>query len=266
MTEIAYTRNYVTQEHLGRAYRRLGHTSTAPMWSATLLIRPGLTMAWACRLLEDEELREDSPARHGWHVIAEAGELDWPPLRDEAEIWPALLAKHPVPSGPQAERQAEMYGESIEEMHRSQLRRHYLGDAHIGKIKRNPIDINFDPIVRDWDASARELAAFIDAHRPPKLTADQRVMEQGVRLVELEAAVENTKIGLARLMRNARRDQGDEPRRGYKAKLQRWSGRSRPTVDAWLADGGCCEGAVLDDDGTPLGHTHTDTDMEEQAR
>ncbi|WP_329317288.1 hypothetical protein OG723_44625 (plasmid) [Streptomyces sp. NBC_01278] len=106
---------------------------------------------------------------------------------------------------------------------------------------------------------ARELVTFIDSHRPPKLTAEQRVMSQGVRLSQLEAELENTKASLARLMRNAARDQGERPRRGFKSDLSRWAGVSRPTVDAWLNDGECCEGAVPDEDDTVhQGHTHTD--------
>ncbi|MCG8971846.1 hypothetical protein [Streptomyces sp. CL12-4] len=252
MPLIEYTANYVTQAELRRAYERLGHTSTVPAWSATLLIRPSLTMAWACPVLASPEEREESPARYDWHVIAEAGELDWPPLKPEDEIWPALLEKEPVPTGDLAERQAAMWGKTVEEFHRDALRRHYLGDAHIGGMKRNKIDINFDPIVRDWDATARELAAFVDAHRPPKLTAEQRVMVQGVRLAQLEAQVESTKDSLGRLMRNAARDQGEKLRRGFKADMAAWSGKSRPTVDAWLSDGGCCEGSVPDEDGAPV--------------
>ncbi|MFK0294790.1 hypothetical protein ACIQU6_30560 [Streptomyces sp. NPDC090442] len=267
MTEIAYTRNYVTQDQLRRAYRRLGHTSTAPTWSATLLIDTGLTMTWAVRVLAPAEVREEYPARFEWHVIADAGELDWPPLRPEEEIWPALLEKHPVPTGDQAQRQAKMFGRTVEELHREQLRQRYLSDAHIGRSKRNPTDVNFDPLVRDWDATARELAAFLDTHRPPKLTADQRVMAQGVHLAELEMAVNTTRASLGRLMRNAARESAQQrdgkPRHGFKSEMSRWGGVTRPTVDAWLNDGGCCEGAVVDEDGTPLpGHTHT-IDLEE---
>ncbi|MER5973309.1 hypothetical protein ABT112_26885 [Streptomyces sp. NPDC002055] len=263
MTEIAFTKNFVTQQHLGAAYRRLGHTSTAPAWSATLLISSGLGLSWACPVLAEQETTETS-ALSGWHVIAEAGELDWPPLRPEEEIWPALLELHPVPTGEAAEQQARFLGAgTVEEWHREKLRRHYLSDAHIGSAKRNPSDVNFDPVVRDWETSARELADFIDSHRPPKLTTEQRVMAQGVRLAQLEAEVEATKESLSRLMRNARRDQGERPRRGFKADLARWSGASRPTVDTWLSGGGCCE-AVPDEDGTThQGHTH---DMEEQTR
>ncbi|MDI3101992.1 hypothetical protein QJ054_33700 [Streptomyces sp. AN-3] len=254
MTAIAYTANYVTQLQLRRAYERLGHTSTAPEWSATLLIRDTLTMAWACPVLAPPAELEEYPARHYWHVIAEAGELDWPPLKPESEIWPALLNKEPVPSGEQAERAAAMWGKTVEEAHRDALRRHYLSDAHIGGMKRNKTDVNFDPLVRDWDVTARELAAFIDTHRPPKLTTEQRVMVQGVRLAQLEAQVESTKDSLGRLMRNAARDQGEKLRRGFKTDMSAWSGKSRPTVDAWLADGGCCEGAVPEEDGAALDH------------
>ncbi|MET9776096.1 hypothetical protein ABZ023_17880 [Streptomyces sp. NPDC006367] len=252
MTEIEYTANYVTQVELRRAYDRLGHTSTAPAWSAVLLIRPTLTMAWACPVLASPEEREERPSLSDWHVIAEAGELDWPPLKPEEEIWPALLAKHPVPTGEEAERSAAMWGQSVEEMHRDHLRRHYLSDAHIGGMKRNKTDVNFDPVVRDWDVTARELAEFIDTHRPPRLTTEQRVMAQGVRLARLEAQVEIAKVSLARLMRNAARDQGEKLRHGFKADMVAWSGKSRPTVDAWLADSGCCEGAVPDEDGVSL--------------
>jgi hypothetical protein len=265
MMTVEFTRNYVTQENLARAYRRLGHTSTAPAWSATLLIDIGLTMSWACPVLHPPETREQYPAGHTWHVIAGAGELDWPPLRPESEIWPALLDTYPVPTGELAERQARLLGKSVDQMHRDHLRTQFLGDAHIMGSKRNPTDVNFDPVVRDWDATARELADFIDSHRPPKLTAEQRVMAQGVRLAELEAAVEATKASLGRLLRNAARDQGERLRHGFKSDMTRWSGRSRPTVDAWLTDAGCCEGAVPDEDGTTHpGNTHT-ADVEEQV-
>uniref|UniRef100_UPI000519D3B2 hypothetical protein n=1 Tax=Streptomyces capuensis TaxID=1464056 RepID=UPI000519D3B2 len=177
----------------------------------------------------------------------------------EQEIWPALLAKHPLPTGELADRQAQMFGQSIEEMHRDNLRRQYLGNAHIGRMKRNPTDVCFDPIVRDWDATARELADFVDAHRPPKLTAEQRVMTQGVRLAELEAQIATTKVSLGRLMRNAARDQGEQPRRGFKSDLAQWAGVSRPTADAWLSDGGCCEQDVPNEDGgTYPKHNHAD--------
>jgi hypothetical protein len=258
VTRIEYTRNYVTQVELSRAYQRLGHTSTAPAWSAVLLIDIGLTMSWACPVLHPPEVREQYPAGHEWHVIAEAGELDWPPLRPEEEIWSALLKRQPVPTGDLAQRQARFLGKTVEEMHRDHLRQHFLSDSHIGGMKRNPTDVNFDPLVRDWDVTARELADFIDSHRPPKLTAEQRVMAQGVRLAELEAAVASTKASLGHLMRNAARDQGERPRRGFKSDMSRWGGVSRPTVDAWLSDGGCCEGAVPDEDGTTHpSHTHT---------
>jgi hypothetical protein len=257
MTAIAYTANYETQVKLRRAYARLGHTSTTPAWSATLLIRDSLTMAWACPVLAAPELREENPASYDWHVIAEAGELDWPPLRPEEEIWPTLLAKEPVPTGEQAERDAAFLGKTVEEMHRDALRRHYLSDAHLMGLKCNKADVNFDPIVRDWGATARELAAFIDANRPPKLTDEQRVMVQGVRLAQLEAEVTSTKASLSRLMRNSARAQEGKLRRGFKSDMARWSGASRPTVDAWLADGGCCEGAVPEEDGTlRSGHSH----------
>ncbi|MEU5181189.1 hypothetical protein AB0G49_14165 [Streptomyces longwoodensis] len=246
MTQIAWTANYVTQRELGLAYARLGHTSTAPAWAATLLIRPSLTMAWACRVLLPD-LAEEQPVEHGWHIIAEAGELDWPPLRPEADIWPALLEREPVPTGEHAERQAALLGKTVEEMHLAALRRHYLSDSHIGGMKRHKGDVNFDPIVRDWDVTARELAEFIDTHRPPKLTAEQRVMVQGVRLAELEAEAEQAKISLGRLMRNAAREHGGTLPRGFKANMTVYSGKSRPTVDAWLADTGCCEGAVPDE-------------------
>ncbi|MCC2280869.1 hypothetical protein LKL35_36715 [Streptomyces sp. ET3-23] len=266
MTRVEYTARYVTQEQLARAYRRLGHASATPAWSATLLIDTGLTMSWACPVLHPPEVREEYPAGHDWHVIAEAGELDWPPLRPEEEIWPALLERQPVPTRERAEAQARFLGKSVEEMHRENLRRRFLGDAHIGTIKRNPSDFSLDPLVRDWDATARELAEFLDTHRPPKLTTEQRVMEQGVRLAELEAEVLATKASLGRLMRNAARDQGERLRKGFKADMHRWGGVSRPTVDAWLSDGGCCEGTVPDEDGTTgPSHSHT-TDTQEQAR
>ncbi|MBF6333585.1 hypothetical protein [Nocardia transvalensis] len=268
MTEVVFTANYVTQVELAKAYRRLGHTCPTPAWSATLLISKGLSMAWGCPVLPPEELRdEEYPARHDWYVIADAGELDWPPLKPEEQIWPALLEKHPVPTGKQAEFAARAMGKaSVEEAHREQLRHHYLGNAYIGGAKRNPTDVNFDPIVRDWDATARALADFLDAHRPPKLTSEQRVMAQGVRLAQLEAAVAATKMSLGHLMRNAAREtrvSGDKLRRGFKSDMSRWGGVSRPTVDAWLAAGGCCEGAVPGSDTTESRHT---PDVEEQIR
>ncbi|MFB7896054.1 hypothetical protein ACFC1B_06965 [Streptomyces xiamenensis] len=256
MTRVEYTRNYVTQRELARAYERLGHRPTTEAWTATLLIDDVLTMRWVCPVLHPQELSEEYPAGHTWHLIAEAGELDWPPLRPEEEIWPALLERNPPPTGEQAERNARMLGRSVEEMHREQLRQHYLGSAHIVGAKRNQTDVNFDPLVRDWDVTARELAAFLDTHRPPKLTAQQRVMVQGVHLAELEAVVASTKASLARLMRNAAREQGHPLPRGFKRDMAEWGGRSRPTVDAWLAEGGGCEGAVPDEDGTPMAPRH----------
>jgi hypothetical protein len=259
MTALAFTRNYITQQHLDRAYRDLGHTSKTREWEATLLIDDVLDMWWACPGLRTAEERVERPAAHGWHIIAKAGELDWPPLRPEEEIWPALLAKEPVPTGERAEREARFLGRSIEEAHMDRLRTHYLSSAHIGGIKRNPTDVNFDPVVRDWKASARELAGFIDGHRPPKLTTEQRVMVQGVRLAEYEDAVERTKLSMGRLMRNAARDaRGADGRlrHGFKADMTRWSGKSRPTVDDWLSDGGCCEGTVPTDTETPEEQTH----------
>ncbi|MFD8340581.1 hypothetical protein ACFV42_49600 [Streptomyces solisilvae] len=261
MTHIAFNGGYVTQEQLSCAWRRLGHRSApVPQWSATLLINKGLEMFWACRVLEPPEVREEYPARYEWHVIARAGELDWPPLKPESEIWPALLEQQPVPTGDLAERQARMLGKTVVQMHRDTLRQHFLSDAHIGGLKRNPTDVNFSPIVRDWDATARDLAAFIDANRPPKLTAEQRVMEQGVRLAELEAAVETTKASLAHLMRNAAREQGDNPRYRFKADLVRWSGKTAPTVKGWLSGGSYCEGSFSDEDGIRYGtgHGHLD--------
>ncbi|RZF02889.1 hypothetical protein [Streptomyces albidoflavus] len=236
MTEIAYTATYVTQVELGRAYQQLGHSSSTRPWSATLLIGHELTMSWACRVLDRNASEEDGTTRHTWHVIAEAGELDWPPLRPEPEIWPALLEREPVPTGERAEREAQLLGTSVEAMHRDRLRQHYLGPAHLSGLKRNATDVNFSPLVRDWAATARELASFIDSHRPPRLTVEQRVMEQGVRLAQLEAAAENAKASLARLLRNANHAQGEQPRHGFKSDLMRWAGKSRPTVDAWLAE------------------------------
>ncbi|MFF4771099.1 hypothetical protein ACFY1V_31780 [Streptomyces sp. NPDC001255] len=276
MTQIVYTRYHATLTHLGRAYARLGHASPPEdRWSAALLIRPNLTMAWGCKLLaltaEEGEEYEDRDDVVGieWHVVAEAGELDYPPLRPDEEVWPALLEKHPVPTGERAERDAAWWGKGdIEELHRDRLRRHYLEDAYTAdSIKRSLGDVNFDPLVRDWDVTARELADFLDTHRPPKLTTQQRVMAQGAHLAELEAEARATKQSLGRLMRNAAREQGDKPRRGFKADLSRWGGVSRPTVDAWLADGGDCEPAVHDEDGTRLPqHTHTTPTTREQDR
>lgn len=252
MTRVEYTHQYVTQVELAKAFQRLGPpVAPVPDWSAILLIGISLTMSWACPVLEPPEVREEYPAAHGWHVIAEAGELDWPPLRPEEEIWPALLAREPIPTGVDAEQQARLLGVSIEQMHRDNLRRHYLGDAHIGGMKRNPSDINFDALVRDWDATARELAAFLRSHHPPKLTAEQRVMAQGVRLAQLEAEVTNTKNSLAHLMRNAERQQGEHTRRGFRSDLARWGGVSRPTVGSWLSDGGG-EGSAPSSAGTAM--------------
>ncbi|MEW2068428.1 hypothetical protein [Streptomyces sp. NPDC007346] len=253
--EIEYSRRHETQVQLARAYQRLGHTPKVYARSAILLIDPDLTLLWACRVLKPAEVREEDPAAYGWHVIAEAGELDWPPLRPEDEIWPALLARHPIPTGDTAEHQARMLGKGIEEMHRDALRYRYLGTAHIGRIKRNSTDINFSPLVRDWDATARELAEFIDTHRPPRLTTEQRVMAQGVHLAQLEAAVTATKAGLSSLVSNASREQGAKPRWGFKADMHRWSGVSRPTVDAWLT------GGDHSDDPTPT-HPEPTTDQE----
>ena len=266
MTENAYTRNYVTQEHLRRAYDRLGHTSRAPEWSATLLIEPGLDLWWACPVLEQTTEFDGEPSvRSTWHTIAKAGELDWPPLKPEDEVWPALLAKEPVPTGERAERAARMMGfASVEEWHRDALRNHYFGDAHIGGMKRNPTDVNFDPLVRDWDHTARELAAFIDANRPPKLTSEQRVMVQGVRKAQLEAQLASVKVSLGRLMRNAARDQGERLRHGFKSDMARWGDVTRPTVDAWLSDGDCCEPVVPGVD--PYAHTDDMDDLGEPVR
>lgn len=251
MTDIAYTANYVTQAQLGRAYARLGHQSKTPEWSATLLIRDTLTMAWACRVLLPPEFREEKPAASEWHVIAEAGELDWPPLRPEEEIWPALLAKDPVPTGERAEREAAMLGKTVEERHLDDLRRHFLSPAHTGGFKRNQTDVNFNPIVRDWDATARELATFLDTHRPPKLTAEQRVMVTGVHLAELKTAVAHTQISLGHLMRNSAVGQGSKLRRGFKGDMALWGGVSRPTVDAWMDDRRCYELPGSDTEGGP---------------
>ncbi|MDX3025651.1 hypothetical protein [Streptomyces acidiscabies] len=272
MTVIAYTARYITQEQLERAYRRLGHVSSAPAWSTSLLIDENLRMSWACRVLHprDPVLEEEYGRRggHAWHVIAGAGELDWPPLRPEAEIWPVLLEREPVPSGPLAERRAVMLGKSsVEEMHRDQLRAHYLGNAHTRGGKRNPTDINFDPVVRDWTVTARALAAFVDAHRPPLLTAEQRVMEQGVRVAELEAELASATQGLHRLMRNAAREQDGVLRRGFKQDMSRWGGVSRPTVNSILSAAGGCEGAVPDEDGGihPWPHSHSAADVPEHT-
>ncbi|MFF0747355.1 hypothetical protein ACFYVL_43950 [Streptomyces sp. NPDC004111] len=262
MTQIAHTRSYITQTQLARAYHQLGHRHAPEnQWDATLLIDENLVLWWACPALETLLPGEDGPPRQRWHVIERAGELDWPPLRPEAEIWPALLERDPIPTSDQAERQAAMYGQSVEERHRESLRRHYLGSAHLGTTKRNPTDVNFDPIVRDWSVTARELADFIDTHRPPKLSTEQRVMAQGARLVELEREIARTKDSLGHLMRNAAREQGDPLPRGYRAQLARWSGVTKPTVTAWLSDTGCCEDAVPDETSTP--HTHTPEDQEQ---
>ncbi|MEV5204385.1 hypothetical protein [Streptomyces sp. NPDC053720] len=235
MTEIAYPAQYVTQDQLGRAYHRLGHTSPTNRWSATLLIDEDLRMYWACPVVAAPATDED-PARYDWQVIADAGELDWPPLRDEEEIWPALLAKHPVPTGHQAEAQARLTGKTVEEWHRESLRRTYLCDAHIGTTKRNPTDINFSPLVRDWDATARELAAFLDTHPAPKLTTTQRIKAQGVHRARLLDELSSTNMSLARLMRNVVKNPSNLEEKPRKLDLARWAGVTRPTVDSWLND------------------------------
>uniref|UniRef100_UPI003F4991B1 hypothetical protein n=1 Tax=Amycolatopsis sp. CA-096443 TaxID=3239919 RepID=UPI003F4991B1 len=245
MTVVEYTcGHYVTQEQLRRAYQRLGRPERpAPAWSAVLLIGLELRMQWACPVLETPKARS-----HSWNVIAEAGELDYPPLRPEPEIWPALLERHPQPTGDTAEKQARFLGMTVEQWHRDALRRRFLtpADAQVRGVKLNPGDINFDPLVRDWDATARQLAAFLDEHRPPRLTAEQRVMAQGVRLAQIENQRADARTSLARLMRNAEREQPDpRPRKGFKTDLARWGGVSRPTVNAWLA------GADPDDPGMP---------------
>lgn len=253
MTMIAYTARYRSQVELERAYRALGHTSETPAWSATLLIDYGLTMEWAAPML-----LEPSPLDHGrrpvgWHRIAHAGELPYPPLRPEEEMWAGLLEKHPVPEDERSRVHAAAWEQSVEEWHRDQLRSRYnIGEAHIGGSKRNPTDVGFDPIIRDWAVTARALAGFVDAHKPPKLTAEQRVMAQGVKLMRLEEEAEKTRDSLARLMRNAARDAIDPEAgkypHGFKSRLSRWSGQSRPTVDAWLAAASHCELPVPDND------------------
>ncbi|WP_158933567.1 hypothetical protein [Streptomyces sp. NRRL S-1868] len=266
MTTIRYTGNYETQDQLRRAYERLGHTPPpAPAWSATLVIDHNLCMSWACPKLLAEEFRlEDRPAGYEWHVIAQAGELDWPPLRPEEEIWPALLEQHPVPTGERTEEQSRMYGGgNVEDWHYKRLRDIYFGDAHIRGRKRNASDVNFSPLVRDWDATARELADFLNTHRPPKLTTEQRVMAQGVHLAELQVQVEHTKTSLGRLMRNAARAQRQPDGRlphGFQSNMSRWGGMARTTVVAWLADGGHCEGAVPDE---PEDDTDTGQNVEQ---
>jgi len=258
MTTVEYTHQYVTQVELAKAFRRLNPpVPPAPTWSAVLLIDIGLTMSWACPVLEPPEVQQEYPAAHGWHIIAGAGELDWPPLRPEEEIWPALLAKDPIPTGKHAEDQAGFLGVTVEKMHLDNLRRHYLSDAHLAGAKRNPRDINFAPLVRDWDVTARELADFLDSHRPPQLTAEQRVMAQGVRLAQLQTQVNNTKASLGHLMRNAARRHGEPLPRGFRSDLARWGGVSRPTVDSWLADDGGREAAVPTEDGTAADDAHT---------
>ncbi|MFD3908831.1 hypothetical protein ACFXOL_21035 [Streptomyces californicus] len=249
--EIAFTEQYRTQQELDIAYRRLNHQAKpAPTWGATLLIHLDLSLSWGCHLIDPLTPADERP-RIGWHIIAGAGELAYPPLRPEEDIWPALLAQHPVPTTDAAAREAEFRGCTVEEMHREKLRYLYLGSATIGTgsgLKRNPTDVNFDPIVRDWDVTARELAEFLDTHKPPKLTAEQRVMAQGAELVRLEEAVRDTRTSLAHLMRNARRAQGPKPRHGFKADLARWTARSRPTVDAWLADSDAGDSGTPDED------------------
>ena len=98
MTSVVYTKNYITQEQLRRAYAQLDHTPPPDnRWEATLLITPTLEMDWACRCLIEwgEEDHEGRPvADPGWHVISRAGELDWPPLRPHEEMWDAMLRRY----------------------------------------------------------------------------------------------------------------------------------------------------------------------------
>lgn len=248
MTYIEWKNGYRTIKELKRAYERLHHRVNTNDNSARLLVDQNLNLWWCCRTLSPVTAHGD------WHIIAKAGELDWPPLRPEEEIWPALLDRHPVPDDEQSQRVARMFGKTVEQLHREQLRSHYLSPSHIGDMKRNPTDVNFDPIVRDWQLTAREFAEFLDTHRPPKLTAEQRVMEAGYRRSQLMAALASTEQGLARLMRNAAREATDPDtgklRRGLKSDLARWTNLSRPTIDEWLADTDWGEPTVPDDDRT----------------
>ncbi|MFJ5099263.1 hypothetical protein [Streptomyces sp. NPDC088557] len=234
MTIVAYSHSHEALVQLGRAYRALDHHTPDSPWDATLLVTPELHLLWACPVLGAPA--EDEQPQAEWHVIAEAGELDYPPARPEEEAWAALLAEFPVPAGENAERQARLLGRTPEEAHREDLRRRYLGESHIGGLKRNVGDVQFSPLVRDWAVTARELAVFLDAHRPPRLTAEQRVMAQGVRRARLVAELEAATASLGHLMRNAAQSQNGTLRRGFKADLTRWSAVSRPTVDQWLTD------------------------------
>src|SRR5690606_7430256 len=104
MTRIAYKSSYRSLVELRRAYERLGLSQTTDAREATLLIDEGLSLRWACRTL-------DSSYEYGeWHIIADAGELDYPPLRPEEEIWAALLERHPVPDDEHTRHTAQLLG------------------------------------------------------------------------------------------------------------------------------------------------------------
>lgn len=252
MTVVHFTANYVTQQELRAAYTALGHSTafSAHEYDATLLIDANLTLRWACPKVTGPPLMDMPDV--GWHVIAEAGALDWPPLRPEDECWRNLLAKYPVPTGERAQEQARMYGTSVEQLHFDQLRHHYLSPAHRNGMAVNKTDVNFSPLVRDWSVTARALADFLDTHRPPRLTAEQRVIYQGAHLVELENQIERTKERLARLVRNAAHEQrtgNGRLRHGFKSDVAGWTRRSRVTIDNWLSQGGPSEHAIHDENG-----------------
>lgn len=241
MTRIAYKSNYRSLVELRRAYERLGLSQTTDAREATLLIDEGLNLRWACRTL-------DGSYEYGeWHIIAHAGELDYPPLRPEEEIWAALLERHPVPDDEHTRHTAQLLGKTVEELHREELQAHYLSPTHDRGLKTNWRLVCWDPIVRDWDVAAQQLADFVRTHKPPRLTPEQRVMEAGWRRVQLLRQLDAAEESLGRLMRNAARAATDSTgriRRGLKSDLARWTGLSRPTVDEWLASGGCCDDPV----------------------
>ena len=237
MTSVVYTKNYITQEQLRRAYAQLDHTPPPDnRWEATLRITPTLEMDWACRCLIEwgEEDHEGRPvADPGWHVISRAGELDWPPLRPHEEMWDAMLRRYPIPTGEEAQRHADIMGTSPEEERRRKFLALTLQDSY-ARGQRNPRLVDFDPVLRDWSVTARQLADFLDTHKPPKLTAEQRVMQQGAVAEELQRQADQAREGLPQLVKNAYDEQGNAPRKFFMADMARWAGTSRPTAYKWI--------------------------------
>lgn len=244
MTRIQYTKNFVTQQELARAYRDLGHSSGAHNpYDAYLLIDTALKMRWACDYAvphdqeKEEEEEELAPPCQARHIIAYAGELPWPHLRPDEECWANLLAQHPSPTGQKWEQQAQMWGGTVEGLHRDHLRRTYLTHPDIGGMKkRNPTDVNFSPLVRDWETVAQALADFLDHHRPPKLTWEQRIMRDGLDLQIAKYDVQLLEGRVkGRVVREAARQRAEDGklRRGFKSDVERWTGKSRTTLDTW---------------------------------